>query len=54
MKAKEFKNVIHQSLISSDSEKSFILDLIPPMEPHLVIGVVNHLIDFWVENKKTS
>ena len=26
MKAEKYKNVIHQSLISSDSEKSFILD----------------------------
>ena len=45
MKAKEFKNVNYQSLISSDSEKSFILNLIPPMKLQLMIGVVNHLIN---------
>ena len=46
MKAKELRNVIHQSLVSSDSEKSFIFDLIPLNELHLMMGVVDHLIKF--------
>ena len=44
MKAKEFKRVIHQSLIQSGSEKSFILDLILSLELYLMMGIVDHLI----------
>nr|XP_047129266.1 uncharacterized protein LOC124809287 isoform X1 [Hydra vulgaris] len=41
-KAKEFGNVVHPPLLALDDEQ-LVLDLIPPMELHLLLGVVNHL-----------
>jgi hypothetical protein len=55
--ANKFSNVIHPSLIKVDAEK-LVLDQFPPPELHLLIGVVNRLMDIviiqvgleWVEN----
>lgn len=40
--AKDFDNVIHPPLIKMD-DSTLILDVIPPMELHLLLGIVNHL-----------
>ena len=40
--AKSFGNVFHEPIITGSSD-SLILELIPPMELHLLLGVVNHL-----------
>lgn len=40
--AKFFGNVVHEPIISGSDDK-LILDLIPPMELHLLLGIVNHL-----------
>ena len=47
-KAKAFKNV-HSPILTSSCEKSLVLDLITPMELHLMMGVVNHLKKFLKE-----
>ena len=53
-KAKQFGNVIHSPLLNFPDE-SLILDAIPPMELHLLLGVVNHLYknlsNIWPECK---
>ena len=41
-RAKDFKNVVHEPLLSSP-DNVLVLDFIPPMELHLLLGVVNHL-----------
>jgi hypothetical protein len=41
-KARDFQNVVHQPIIRL-SDDTLVLDFIPPMELHLLIGVVNHL-----------
>ena len=41
-KARSFGNVVHEPLLSG-SENKLILELIPPMELHLLLGVVNHM-----------
>ncbi len=40
--AKNFDNVIHPPLINM-ADSVLILDVIPPMELHLLLGIVNHL-----------
>lgn len=54
-KSKEFKNVIHVPLIEFQDDK-FVLEAIPPMELHLLLGVVNHifknLCDLWPRAKE--
>ena len=53
-KAKQFGNVIRSPLLNFPDE-SLILDAIPPMEIHLLLGVVNHLYknlaNIWPECK---
>jgi hypothetical protein len=48
--AKDFDNVIHPTLINMD-DSTLILDVIPPMELHLLLCIVNHLFknlsDLW-------
>lgn len=46
--AKNFENVIHQPLINFEDEK-LVLDVIPPMELHLFLGIVNHLFKCLLE-----
>ena len=41
-KAKEFDNVVHPSLLEIPGS-TLIIDVIPPMELHLMLGIVNHL-----------
>ncbi|XP_065641664.1 uncharacterized protein LOC105847267 isoform X1 [Hydra vulgaris] len=41
-KSKEFKNIIHVPLVNFPDHK-LVLEAIPPMELHLLLGVVNHL-----------
>nr|XP_047138903.1 uncharacterized protein LOC124814863 [Hydra vulgaris] len=49
-KAKLFGNVIHDPILSLDDD-ALVLDLIPPMELHLLLGVGNYLFkiltDLW-------
>ena len=40
--AKDFDNTIHPPLINMEDSR-LILDIIPPMELHLLLGIVNHL-----------
>ena len=40
---KDFSNVIESSLTIADPE-TLVIDVHPPPELHLLIGVVNHLI----------
>ena len=40
--AKDFDNTIHPPLINIEDSR-LILDIIPPMELHLLLGIVNHL-----------
>jgi len=48
--AKDFDNVIHLPLINMD-DSTLILDVIPPMELNLLLGIINHLFknlsDLW-------
>lgn len=46
--AKEFKNCVNEPIIS-DNIDDLILDLIPPPELHLMIGIVNTLFDHMVK-----
>ena len=41
-KARAFGNVVHEPIISGKTD-SLVLELIPPMELHLLLGVVNHI-----------
>ena len=49
-KSKDFKNVVHLPILDFPDDK-LVLEAIPPMELHLLLGVVNHLIktlcDLW-------
>ncbi|XP_047125706.1 uncharacterized protein LOC124807639 isoform X1 [Hydra vulgaris] len=40
--AKKFRNLVHESVLSLE-DSALVIDLIPPMELHLLLGVVNHL-----------
>nr|XP_047146733.1 uncharacterized protein LOC124819298 [Hydra vulgaris] len=40
--AKKFGNVVHEPVLSLE-ESALVIDLISPMELHLLLGVVNHL-----------
>ena len=42
-KASLFRNSIHEPIINA-SDASFVLDVLPAMELHLLLGVVNHLL----------
>ena len=42
-KSKDFKNVVHLPILDFPDEK-LVLQPIPPMELHLLLGLVNHLI----------
>ena len=39
---KDYFNVIHKPLIPANNT---IMDIIPPMELHIFIGVINHMLD---------
>ena len=41
-KAKFFGNVVHDSIVRG-SDETLIIDVLPPMELHLLLGIVNHL-----------
>jgi len=41
--AKNYENAVHTPLLYPDEPK-LVLELIPPMEPHLLLGLVNHLL----------
>ena len=41
----KFRNVIHEPILFYLNEP-LALDIIPPMELHLLLGVVNHLLKF--------
>jgi hypothetical protein len=43
LQAKKFLNVIHEPLIQAEETSKTVLELIPPMELHLLLGMVNHL-----------
>ena len=42
-KASLFRNSVHEPIINA-SDAYFVLDVLPPMELHLLLGVVNHLL----------
>ena len=42
-KASLFRNSVHEPIINA-SDASFVLDVLPLMELHLLLGVVNHLL----------
>ena len=44
--AKNFPNVIHSSFINMDN-LVLILDVIPPFQLHLLLGIVKNLSDLW-------
>ena len=54
-RSKDFKNIIHPSLLDFPDEK-LVLDALPSIELHLLLGVVNHffknLCDLWPGAKK--
>ena len=54
-KSKDFKNVAHLPILDFPDHK-LVLEAIPPMELHLLLGVVNHLIktlcDLWPKAKE--
>ena len=41
-KAKFFGNVVHDPIVRG-SDETLIIDVLPPMELHLLLGIVNHL-----------
>ncbi|KAJ6639768.1 hypothetical protein Bhyg_12515, partial [Pseudolycoriella hygida] len=47
--AKKYANCIHEPIFSGESEK-LILDIIPPPELHLMLGVVNTIFDHMLGN----
>ena len=54
-KSKDFKNVFHLPILDFLDDK-FVLEASPPMELHLLLGVVNHsiktLCDLWPKAKE--
>ncbi|XP_065683561.1 uncharacterized protein LOC136096352 [Hydra vulgaris] len=47
-RSKEFENVVHLPMFAFP-DRELILEAIPPMELHLLLGVVNHLIKYLVQ-----
>uniref|UniRef100_T2MCE9 [histone H4]-N-methyl-L-lysine(20) N-methyltransferase n=1 Tax=Hydra vulgaris TaxID=6087 RepID=T2MCE9_HYDVU len=47
-RSKEFENVVHLPMFAFP-DRELILETIPPMELHLLLGVVNHLIKYLVQ-----
>lgn len=43
LQAKKYVNVVNEPLIQADDDSKAVLELIPPMELHLMLGVVNRL-----------
>ena len=43
-----FKNVIHSCLLDYD-DKELVLDVVPPPELHLLMGVVNKIVDLLIK-----
>ena len=54
-KSRDFKNVVHLPLLNFHDDM-LVLEAIPPMELHLLLGVVNHLFknlcDLWPDAKQ--
>ena len=54
-KSRDFKNVVHLPLLDFHDDM-LVLEAIPPMELHLLLGVVNHLFknlcDLWPDAKQ--
>ena len=54
MCAKDFHNVVHNPLFDQEDVKQ-VIEFIPPMELHLLLGIVNHLyksmLKIWPEGK---
>ena len=53
--AKDYGNVIHLPVIENIDQSSPVINVVPPPELHLLIGVVNHIYDgmskFWPDSE---
>ena len=57
LKAKDFDNVVHRSLLEILGS-ALIIDVITPMELHLILGIVNYLFQqlqsIWPQSKEVA